>query len=216
MGAFAGRGQRASACGAVLLAAYDPDAELYRTVTKCGTGFSDADLASLPGRLVPLARAEKPARVDARQQPDFWFEPGVVIEVLSAELTLSPHYSAGWGVIKEDAERPCGPAFYRTLARRQGRDRVTITASWSTCTAPRSGCRSSRKPRGRGAVWTEERSDEEDGALKRPGGKRAERAEPGFGQLGEGGQDQVGAAVARVAGQQRIGVAGAAWPTTTR
>ena len=103
VGAFAGRGRRAGTYGAVLLAAYDPDAELYRTVTKCGTGFSDADLASLPERLAPLARAEKPARVDARQQPDFWFEPGVVIEVLSAELTLSPHYSAGWGVIKEDA-----------------------------------------------------------------------------------------------------------------
>jgi len=26
-----------------------------------------------------------------------------VLEILSAELTLSPHYSAGWGLIKEDA-----------------------------------------------------------------------------------------------------------------
>jgi DNA ligase 1 len=103
VGAFAGRGRRAGAYGAVLLAAYDPGAELYRTVTKCGTGFSDADLAALPARLAPLARAERPARVDARQQPDVWFEPGQVLEILSAELTLSPHYSAGWGVIKDDA-----------------------------------------------------------------------------------------------------------------
>jgi DNA ligase-1 len=103
VGAFAGRGRRAGTYGAVLLAAYDPDAELYRTVTKCGTGFSDADLAGLPARLAPFTSADKPARVDARQQPDFWFEPGLVIEVLSAELTLSPHYSAGWGVIKQDA-----------------------------------------------------------------------------------------------------------------
>jgi DNA ligase 1 len=103
VGAFAGRGRRAGTYGAVLLAAYDPDAELYRTVTKCGTGFSDADLAGLPARLAPFAHSEKPARVDARQQPDFWFEPGVVIEVLSAELTLSPHYSAAWGLIKDDA-----------------------------------------------------------------------------------------------------------------
>ena len=103
VGAFAGRGRRAGTYGAVLLAAYDPDADVYRTVTKCGTGFSDADLASLPARLAAFAHPERPARVDARQQPDFWFEPGVVIEVLSAELTLSPHYSAGWGLIKEDA-----------------------------------------------------------------------------------------------------------------
>ena len=32
-----------------------------------------------------------------------WFEPGLVMEVLSAELTLSPHHTAGWGQIKEDA-----------------------------------------------------------------------------------------------------------------
>jgi DNA ligase 1 len=103
VGAFAGRGRRAGTYGAVLLAAYDPDADVFRTVTKCGTGFSDADLAALPGRLAPFARPERPARVDARQQPDVWFEPGLVLEILSAELTLSPHYSAAWGLVKEDA-----------------------------------------------------------------------------------------------------------------
>ena len=59
VGAFAGRGRRRGVYGAVLLAAYDPDADLFRTVAKCGTGFSDADLAALPGRLAPLARAEQ-------------------------------------------------------------------------------------------------------------------------------------------------------------
>ena len=103
VGAFAGRGRRAGVYGALLLAAYDPAADVYRTVTKCGTGFSDADLATLPARLAPLARPDKPARVDARQQPDVWFEPGLVLEILSAELTLSPTYTAGWGKIKADA-----------------------------------------------------------------------------------------------------------------
>jgi DNA ligase 1 len=103
VGAYAGRGRRAGVYGAVLLAAYDTDADVFRTVTKCGAGFSDADLAALPGRLAPLVSAERPARVDARQQPDVWFEPGLVLEILSAELTLSPHYSAAWGLVKEDA-----------------------------------------------------------------------------------------------------------------
>ena len=103
VGAFAGRGRRRGVYGALLLAAYDPDAEVFRTVSKCGTGFSDADLAALPERLAPLARAERPARVDARQQPDFWFEPGLVLEILSAELTLSPNYTAAWGQIHDDA-----------------------------------------------------------------------------------------------------------------
>jgi DNA ligase-1 len=103
VGAFAGRGRRAGVYGAVLLAAYDAGADMFRTVTKCGAGFTDADLAALPARLAPLASPHKPARVDARQQPDVWFEPGLVLEILSAELTLSPTYTAAWGQIKEDA-----------------------------------------------------------------------------------------------------------------
>jgi DNA ligase 1 len=102
VGAFAGRGRRRGVYGAVLLAAYDPTADVFRTVGKCGAGFSDADLATLPDRLASLARSQRPARVDARQPADFWFEPGLVLEVLSAELTLSPNHTAGWGQIKAD------------------------------------------------------------------------------------------------------------------
>ena len=103
IGAFAGRGRRTGRYGAVLLAAYDADAGLFRAVTKCGAGFTDADLAELPARLAPLLSANQPARVDARQEPDVWFEPGLVLEILSAELTLSPNYTAAWGQIQDDA-----------------------------------------------------------------------------------------------------------------
>jgi DNA ligase-1 len=103
VGAFAGRGRRTGVYGAVLLAAYDADADVFRAVTKCGAGFSDAALAELPTRLAPLLSAQRPARVDARQQPDVWFEPGLVLEILSAELTVSPNYTAAWGQIQDDA-----------------------------------------------------------------------------------------------------------------
>ena len=103
VGAFSGRGRRRGVYGAVLLAAYDPDADLFRTVGKCGTGFSDADLAELSTRLAPYKRDEKPALVDSRQPADVWFEPGLVLEVLSAELTLSPTATAGWGQLKADS-----------------------------------------------------------------------------------------------------------------
>ena len=63
----------------------------------------ESDLAALPGKLKPFEAPGKPARVDARQSPDVWFEPGLVLEILSAELTLSPNYTAGWGQIKENA-----------------------------------------------------------------------------------------------------------------
>jgi DNA ligase-1 len=103
VGAFTGRGRRRGAYGAVLLAAYDPAADLFRTVGKCGTGFSDAEIAALPQRLAPLRSDHKPAVVDARQEADVWFEPGLVMEVLSAELTLSPNATAGWGQLTESS-----------------------------------------------------------------------------------------------------------------
>jgi len=103
VGAYAGRGRRRGMYGAVLLAAYDPDTELYQTVGRCGTGFSDAELAALPAKLAPMIRAERPARVDSRVPADVWFEPSLVVEVLVAELTLSPNHTAGWGRLKDDA-----------------------------------------------------------------------------------------------------------------
>ena len=103
VGGLAGRGRRAGVYGALLLAVYDPEADRFQTICKCGTGFSDAELAALPARLAALARAERPARVDSRWAADVWFAPTLVVEVLAAELTLSPHHTAGWGKLKEDA-----------------------------------------------------------------------------------------------------------------
>ncbi len=103
VGALHGRGRRVGTYGAVLLAAYDPAADLFRTVSKCGTGFSDADLAGLPARLAASVRDSRPARVDARRDADVWFEPGLVLEILAAEITPSPNHTAGWGAITQDA-----------------------------------------------------------------------------------------------------------------
>ena len=104
-GAYAGRGRhrRGRAAGAPVI---DADADMFRAVSKCGAGFTDADLATLHTRLAPLVRPDKPARVDARQEPDVWCEPGMVLEILSAELTLSPNNTAAWGQIEDDAW-PC-------------------------------------------------------------------------------------------------------------
>jgi DNA ligase 1 len=103
VGALHGRGRRRGVYGALLLATYDPATDTFPTICRCGTGFSDPELAALPARLAPLARADRPARVDARQPADVWFEPGMVIEVLAAELTLSPNHTAGWGQIRDAA-----------------------------------------------------------------------------------------------------------------
>jgi DNA ligase 1 len=103
VGGLAGRGRRAGMYGALLLAVYDQANDRFQTICKCGTGFSDAELAALPARLAPQAREQRPARVDSRWHADVWFEPTLVVEVLAAEITLSPHHTAAWGVLKEDA-----------------------------------------------------------------------------------------------------------------
>jgi DNA ligase-1 len=103
VGGLAGRGRRAGMYGALLLAVYDPAGERFQTICKCGTGLSDAELAGLPARLAPLAKVQRPARVDSLWAADVWFEPTLVVEVLAAELNVSPHHTAGWGLLKEDA-----------------------------------------------------------------------------------------------------------------
>jgi DNA ligase-1 len=103
VGGLYGRGRRAGMYGALLLGVYDAAGDRFQTICKCGTGFSDAELAALPARLATMVRAERPARVDSRWAADVWFEPTLVVEVLAAELTLSPHHTAGWGLLKEDA-----------------------------------------------------------------------------------------------------------------
>src|SRR5437764_5430091 len=48
VGAFAGRGKRAGSYGALLMAAYDEEADMFRTTCKLGTGFDDETLRQHP------------------------------------------------------------------------------------------------------------------------------------------------------------------------
>src|SRR5438093_4760069 len=103
VGAFAGRGKRAGSFGALLMAAYDDQEDLFRTTCKLGTGFDDETLFALPEKLRTAKRDRKPARVDSKLEPDVWFEPTTVLEVRGAELTVSPVHTAAWGAIRSGA-----------------------------------------------------------------------------------------------------------------
>jgi len=101
VGAFHGRGKRAGTYGALLLAAYNPEKDVFETVTKCGTGFTDGDLANLPKMLRKHEITCKHPRVQSIIEADVWFEPAVVLEILGAEITLSPVHVCALGVIRE-------------------------------------------------------------------------------------------------------------------
>lgn len=101
VGAFHGRGKRAGTYGALLLAAYNPENDTFETVTKCGTGFTDEDLAKLPEIMKKHIIARKHPRVNSLIEADIWFEPIVVIEVLGAEITLSPIHTCARDIIRK-------------------------------------------------------------------------------------------------------------------
>jgi DNA ligase-1 len=100
VGAFHGRGKRGGTYGALLLAAYDPEEDEFETVTKCGTGFTDKDLAELPKMLEKHKLIHKSPRVNSTLEADVWFEPKTVIEVIGAEITLSPIHTAAMNKIR--------------------------------------------------------------------------------------------------------------------
>ncbi|MDH5374922.1 MAG: ATP-dependent DNA ligase [Candidatus Bathyarchaeota archaeon] len=101
VGAFHGRGKRAGTYGAFLLAAYNPDNDAFETVTKCGTGFTDEDLAKLPRIMKKHAIPHKHSRVQSMVEADVWFEPATVIEVLGAEITLSPIHTCAMNNVRK-------------------------------------------------------------------------------------------------------------------
>lgn len=101
VGAFHGRGKRAGKYGALLLATYDAETDTFETVTKCGTGFTDEDLAKLPKMLSTHVVDHKHSRVDSLLEAEVWFEPAVVLEVLGAEVTLSPIHTCALGSVRK-------------------------------------------------------------------------------------------------------------------
>ena len=103
VGAFYGMGKRAGRYGALLMAAYDGETGRFETVCKLGTGFDDAFLDAMPALLDDSLSESKPSSVDAEMVPDVWFEPNVVLEVVAAEITLSPIHTAAKDVLKEGA-----------------------------------------------------------------------------------------------------------------
>jgi DNA ligase-1 len=101
VGAFHGRGKRVGTYGALLLATYNPDEDTFETVTKCGTGFKDEDLAKLYEMLHKHVVPRRNSRVKSTLEADVWFEPSVVLEILGAEVTLSPIHMAAMDSVRK-------------------------------------------------------------------------------------------------------------------
>ena len=97
-----GTGKRTGWYGGFLLACYDDDTESFQSITKVGTGFSDADLAAFRESLVQAPARKAYYTVSPNmKEPDVWFEATQVWEVKGADLTISPAYCAAAGHVDE-------------------------------------------------------------------------------------------------------------------
>ncbi|MCS7106798.1 MAG: ATP-dependent DNA ligase [Acidilobaceae archaeon] len=101
VGAFYGTGKRGGKLSSLLMAAYDPEEDMFKTVCKMATGFTDEELDRMNEMLKDKIIPQRHPRVDSRMKPDVWVVPHYVAEVLGAELTLSPIHTCGLNAVKE-------------------------------------------------------------------------------------------------------------------
>ena len=64
-------------------------------------GFTDKDLAELPEMLRKHVIPKVHSRVVSTLEADVWFEPAMVLEVLGAEITLSPIHTCAKDSIRK-------------------------------------------------------------------------------------------------------------------
>jgi len=102
IGAFFGKGRRTGRYGTLLLATYDDDQDMFTSICKVGTGFTDEDLDQLYQILSNKVTIKKNPRIDSDMEADVWFEPELVVEVVASEITLSPIHKAARDTIRKN------------------------------------------------------------------------------------------------------------------
>lgn len=99
VGSYYGRGRRRGSFGALLCAVLNKEEQRFETLTKVGTGFTEADAEEINSLLSAHIASEAPKNVSIKKGmlPDIFIEPTIVIEVLGSEITNSPGHTAGEG-----------------------------------------------------------------------------------------------------------------------
>jgi len=90
VGGLYGKGKRAGFFGSYILAARDEDDGRFKTVTKCGSGYTDEDLKELTKMFKKIQTGKPHEDVDIEIDCDAYFEPKIVFEVAWEEIQISP------------------------------------------------------------------------------------------------------------------------------
>ncbi len=96
VGYFLGRGSRAEfKFGGLLSAVYNKRRDMFETISRIGTGFTEAQMSELKDKLNKIKAKSRPARVDSIIEPDFWVDPKYVVTIKADEITKSPMHTCG-------------------------------------------------------------------------------------------------------------------------
>lgn len=96
MGYSTGKGKRAGFGVGQFLAGIK-DGEIFKSVTKVGTGITDERFRELNERLKVLRVEDKPKEYEVHKDltPNYWVTPSLVVELAADEITKSPKHTAG-------------------------------------------------------------------------------------------------------------------------
>jgi DNA ligase-1 len=100
VGGLYGKGKRAGVFGSYVLAARDAETGKFKTVTKCGSGYTDEDLVELTKMFKKLQIREPHEDVEIEIDCDAYFKPEVVFETAYEEIQVSPaeKHTSGMGL----------------------------------------------------------------------------------------------------------------------
>ncbi len=100
IGAFFGKGRRTGRYGTLLLSTYNQEKDTFESICKVGTGFTDENLDQFYQILSSKVTLKKNPRIESGMEPDVWFEPELVVEIVASEITLSPVHTCAKDIIR--------------------------------------------------------------------------------------------------------------------
>lgn len=96
VGYYLGKGSRAEfGFGGLLCAVYNEEKDVFETISRIGTGFTESQMQELKEKLSRIKQKSRPPRVDSIVEPDFWVSPKYVVTINADEITRSPMHTCG-------------------------------------------------------------------------------------------------------------------------
>ncbi len=118
IGYYLGKGQRTEfGFGGMLAAVYNDKRDVFESITKIGTGFTEEQMSFFKESLDKSRCSSKPVRVESSIEPDVWVEPLHVVEVRADEITRSPTHACGKNDYKSPDEQGYALRFPRIISK---------------------------------------------------------------------------------------------------